>query len=501
MTNISEVVASARDAFNSGVTKSYEFRLGQIKALLKLVEENDKLLAETIMKDVRKPKFEAVIFEVNYVKNDLRNVIFNLKDWMEPEKPDKSLTFAMDTVLIQPEPYGVALIIGAWNYPIQLCLAPFLGAIAAGNTVILKPSEIAPHTANLLAELIPKYLDPKCYQVVKGGIPETTKLLEERFDYIFYTGSCAVGKIIHQAASKNLTPITLELGGKSPVYIDSTADLDLTAARIMFGRLANAGQSCIAPDYVLCTKEIEAKFIEACKRCIKKWYGDNIKANVDYGRIVNRHHFQRIVKLLEGAKIAVGGSHDINDLYIEPTILRDVKPSDPVMQQEIFGPILPILNVSNAAEAITFINEREKPLALYLFSTNKKIQDLFLKNTSSGNLLVNDTMIHFSCDTIPFGGVGNSGMGGYHGKFSFDAFSHMKGTLIKKLDKLGEYANAARYPPFSEGKMSFIVNATKKRPPIPGMKYVSRIFIFGLGVATTLVGKCLMKFLENRKDN
>nr|XP_023027138.1 fatty aldehyde dehydrogenase-like [Leptinotarsa decemlineata] len=406
----------------------------------------------------------------------------------------------MDTVIIQPEPYGVALIIGAWNYPVQLCLAPLSGAIAAGNTVVLKPSEIAPNTAKVIAQLLPKYLDSKCYHVVNGGIPETTELLEQRFDYIFYTGNCNVGKIIHRAASKYLTPVTLELGGKSPVYIDSTADLDLTAARVLFGRFANAGQSCIAPDYILCSKEIETKFIEACKRCMTKWYGENIKESPDYGRIVNRNHFQRIVKLLEGSKIAVGGKHDIDDLYIEPTILQEVKPTDPVMQEEIFGPILPIVNIDNAGNAIDFINEREKPLALYIFSNDKTIHDLFLKNTSSGNMLINDTMMHFSCETIPFGGVGNSGMGGYHGKFSFDTFSHMKGTLIKKLDKVGEYLNAARYPPFSESKMNFVVNATKKRPSIPGLRYFSTFVIFGLGVASALISKCMLKCIETRKN-
>ncbi|XP_074035963.1 aldehyde dehydrogenase, dimeric NADP-preferring [Leptinotarsa decemlineata] len=500
MSTPSETVAAARDAFNSGVTKSYAFRLKQIKSLLKLVEENKEILTEAIIKDVRKPKFEAVIFEVNYVANDLRNIIFNLEEWMQPQKPDKPLTFIMDTVIIQPEPYGVALIIGAWNYPVQLCLAPLSGAIAAGNTVVLKPSEIAPNTAKVLAELLPKYLDSKCYHVVNGGIPETTELLEQRFDYIFYTGNCNVGKIIHRAASKYLTPVTLELGGKSPVYIDSTADLDLTAARVLFGRFANAGQSCIAPDYILCSKEIATKFIEACKRCMTKWYGENIKESPDYGRIVNRNHFQRIVKLLEGSKIAVGGKHDIDDLYIEPTILQEVKPTDPVMQEEIFGPILPIVNIDNAGNAIDFINDREKPLALYIFSNDKTIHDLFLKNTSSGNMLINDTMMHFSCETIPFGGVGNSGMGGYHGKFSFDTFSHMKGTLIKKLDKVGEYLNAARYPPFSEGKMNFVVNATKKRPSIPGLRYFSTFVIFGLGVASALISKCMLKCIENRKN-
>ncbi|CAH1115972.1 unnamed protein product [Phaedon cochleariae] len=499
MSTPAEAVQTARKAFASGVTRSYDFRMKQIKALLRMVEENEAKLVDAIVKDVRKPKFEAVGYEIESVKKALKNIISNLENWMKPQEPGKPKAFINDEVIIQPEPYGVVLIIGAWNYPILLTLDPFTGAIAAGNTVILKPSEIAPHSAKILADLIPKYLAPDCYQVVNGGIPETTKLLAERFDYIFYTGSSSVGKIVHQAASKFLTPVTLELGGKSPVYVDETADLDLTAARILFGRLANAGQSCIAPDYVLCRREIQSKLVAACKKVIDKWYGGNVKTNPDYGRIVNENHFRRVVKLLEGAKIAIGGAHDVSDLYIEPTILEDVQPTHPVMQEEIFGPILPLITIKDAREAVDFINEREKPLALYVFSTDKQVQDLFLKNTSSGNMVVNDSFIHISCDTFMFGGVGNSGMGGYHGKYSFDTFSHMKGTLIKKLNRLGEYANLARYPPFSEKKLNFITAAVKKRPSLPGLGCLSKFVIFGLGIGAAFLGQFLVMYMEKRK--
>ncbi|KAJ8929821.1 hypothetical protein NQ314_017419 [Rhamnusium bicolor] len=366
-------------------------------------------------------------------------------------------------VFIYPEPYGVVLIIGPWNYPFMILISPLIGAIAAGNCVILKPSEIAPNTAQLVEKLVPKYLDTNCYHVINGGVPETTQLLEQRFDYIFYTGNSNVGKIVHKAASNYLTPVTLELGGKSPVYLDETADIDLAAARILWGKCINAGQSCIAPDYVLCSKEIERKFIEASKKKIREWFGENVKESSDFGRIINENHFQRIVKLLEGTQIAVGGNYDAKELFIEPTIIQGVKPTDPIMQEEIFGPLLPIVNFENAYDALNFINDREKPLALYLFSNNNNIHDLILKNTSSGNLVVNDTMMHFSCDSLPFGGVGNSGIGVCHGKFSFDTFSHGKGTLIKNLNKISEYINAPRYAPYTDSHRNFISNATKKK--------------------------------------
>nr|CAI5839059.1 unnamed protein product [Callosobruchus analis] len=302
-----------------------------------------------------------------------------------------------------------------------------------------QPREHSVYTESPLDVLVSSHVESNCIinfflKVYCGGIPETTELLKQRFDYIFYTGNCQVGKIVHAAAAKHLTPVTLEMGGKCPVYIDQTADVEMVARRVLFGRFLNAGQSCIAPDFVLCDKLTEQKFLRAAKTILKEWYGENAKKSPSYGRIINERHFNRIVKLLEeifisGSNVAIGGSHDIKDLFIEPTIVTDVSPTHPLMQEEIFGPILPIITTDNASSAIDFINKREKPLALYLFSTNKTTHELFLKYTSSGNMLINDTLMHFSCDTIPFGGVGNSGIGGYHGKFTFDTFSHPKGTV------------------------------------------------------------------------
>lgn len=498
MSSPSEVVSSVRNAFASGVTKNPVFRLNQLKALLKLYEENGEAIIHAVEKDLRKSKQEAIIAEVDHLKNDVRGMIYNLDSWVEPEKPGKPLVNMMDKVLIQSEPYGVVLIIGAWNYPFQLTLSPLAGAIAAGNCAIVKPSEVAPASAKLLAELLPQYLDTDCYKVFEGDARRTSELLKERFDYIFFTGSTQVGRIVQEAAAKFLTPTTLELGGKSPVYADHTVDAELVLRRVMFGKCFNAGQSCIAPDYLLCSKDVESKIIAAAKKTMQEWYGDKIKQSLDFARIINENHFKRIVKLLEGQTIAYGGSFDAEERFIEPTILIDVKATDPIMQEEIFGPILPIVTVDNARDAINFINGREKPLALYVFSNKSDHVDLFLKNTSSGGVTVNDTLMHFSCDSLPFGGVGNSGAGAYHGKFSFDTFSHKKGILIKQANQLGERLQNARYPPYSEKKIGFLSAMTKKRPSI-STRYILHIVFFGLGVVATLASRCACKYFDYKK--
>ncbi|KAF7271727.1 hypothetical protein GWI33_015436 [Rhynchophorus ferrugineus] len=326
------------------------------------------------------------------------------------------------TPYIQRDPYGVVLAIGSWNYPLQLVMLPVQGAIAA---------------------------DQDCYRVYNGGIPETTALLKEKFDYIFYTGNSAVGKIIHEAATKHLTPTTLELGGKSPCYIDKSADLKYSVRRIIWGKCANVGQTCVAPDFILCTKEIQDRFIQVAKTVITEFFGTNPKDSPDYGRIVSDRHFQRILELMKGGKIAFGGDHDASEKYISPTIIIDANENDAILKEEIFGPLLPIVNITDAYDAINYINARDKPLALYIFSNNKKDVDLIMKNTSSGSVCVNDTIMQLTVDTLPFGGVGASGMGGYHGKFSFDTFSHKKSVLYKDLGILGEYLSAPRYPPYT----------------------------------------------------
>ncbi|GFY15181.1 aldehyde dehydrogenase family 3 member B1 [Trichonephila clavipes] len=439
MDTYSKVVNTARNAFNSEITKPLDFRVKQLKAFYQLLEDNSVELVEALGKDLRKPKTEALLAEVEVTKNQIKGVLYEIHKWVKPEQVETNIILILDKAYILPQPFGVVLIIGAWNYPFLLISAPLLGAIAAGNCVIIKPSEKAPETSKVLKKLIPQYLHKDCFHVVTGGIPETTALLKERFDYIFYTGSPAIGQRIREASNKYLTPVTLELGGKSPVYVDDEVNMELAVRRVVWGKMLNLGQTCVAPDYVLCSKKTEARFIEIAKKTLLEFFGDDPESSPDLARVVNDDHFQRIVKFLSCGKIAVGGDYDAKERYIAPTILIDVKETDSVMQDEIFGPILPIITVNSPEEAIEFINKREKPLTLYLFSTNKRLLKLFEKSTSSGSLCVNDTMVHLSVDTLPFGGVGMSGMGKYQGKFSFDIFSHKRSVLVRSLNVFGEY--------------------------------------------------------------
>jgi len=343
-------------------------------------------------------------------------------------------------------------VISAWNYPWNLCLGPLVGAIAAGNCVLMKPSEVAENTARLVAELFPRYLDPNCVQVVLGGVPETTLLLRERFDHIMYTGNGAVGKIIMRAAAEYLTPVTLELGGKSPCIVDENCDLAVTARRILWGKFTNAGQTCIAPDYVLAHKNIEPKLLKALQDNLHEFYGENPKDSKDFARIINKRHVQRLGALLTdlgGGEIVEGGQIEEDEKYIAPTIIRNASPDSSVMAGEIFGPILPIMTVPDIQSAIEFINSRPKPLALYIFSGNTSNQNQILANTSSGSVAINETLMQFACPDLPFGGVGDSGMGSYHGEKGFQTFSHMRSVL----NKTTWFDLNVRYPPFNENKV------------------------------------------------
>lgn len=446
-----------------------------------MIDENTPLILDALRDDLHKSTQESTVCEIEILKNDALQMIHNLSRWAKPRSVEKDLVNIMDKVQILPEPYGVVLVIGAWNYPFAIALSPLIGAIAAGNCAILKPSELSPATAKIIAELLPKYLDNSCYKVFLGGPAETQQLLQHKFDYIFYTGSTRVGAIVAQCAAKHLTPTTLELGGKSPCYLDATVDIDIAAARIFWGKALNSGQTCIAPDYILCSEEVEKKFIEAFKKVQRKQFGEDMKDSPDYCRIINNNHYNRLVGLLEGQKIAHGGHHDASQRYIEPTICVNVDPNSPLMQDEIFGPILPVIRVNNAADAISFVNGREKPLALYVFSNDKNIVGLFEKQTSSGGVCVNDTIMHFACDALPFGGVGSSGLGAYHGKFSFDTFSHQKPILEKTIDKFGEMLQSIRYAPYSEGKTKALTLLTRKRNlPIP-REYFLHIILIAVG--------------------
>ncbi|XP_004684621.1 PREDICTED: fatty aldehyde dehydrogenase isoform X3 [Condylura cristata] len=477
-------VQRVRDAFRSGRSRPLRFRLQQLEALRRMMQEHEKDILAAIGADLCKSELNAYSHELITVLGEIDLVLEKLPEWVTAEPAKKNLLTMMDEAYVQPEPLGVILIIGAWNYPLVLVIQPLIGAIAAGNAVIMKPSELSENTASILAKLLPQYLDQDLYVVINGGVEETTELLKQRFDHILYTGNTNVGKIVMEAAAKHLTPVTLELGGKSPCYIDKECDLDVACRRIAWGKYMNCGQTCIAPDYVLCEPSLQNQIVQKIKETVKEFYGENIKESPDYERIINLRHFKRILSLLEGQKIAFGGESDEATRYVAPTILTDVNPQTKVMQEEIFGPILPIVPVKNADEAIQFINEREKPLAFYVFSHNKQLIKRMIDETSSGGVTVNDVIMHFTLSSLPFGGVGSSGMGAYHGKHSFDTFSHRRPCLVKSLK--GESANKLRYPPNSQSKVDwakfFILKRFSKGK-------LSLLFLAFLGVVAAVLLK------------
>lgn len=486
MVNIETVHHKVTAAFRSGKTLDLDFREKQLKALLRLYKEHEREMCEALAKDLNKSRQEAILNEVELLRNDVISLLMNFRKYAKTEYPEKTFANALDSVELHKDPYGVVLIIGPWNYPLQLILLPLASAIAAGNCVVMKPSELAPESAKFVADFLPKYLDNECYQVICGGVQVSAEVLTYKFDYIFYTGSTRVGKIVHAAANKYLTPTTLELGGKSPVYIDNSVDIKVAAARIVWGKLLNIGQTCIAPDYILCTKAIQDKLIAAIPDVLTEFYGKNIQQSPDLCRIVNAANFQRLVSLMNGAEIAIGGKTNEQDRYIDPTVLINVKRSDPIMQEEIFGPILPIINVENAYDALQVVNEGELPLVLYVFSTDKRIQELFIKNTRVGGMCINDTLMHYVVESFPFGGVGMSGMGAYHGKYSFDTFTHKKPCLVKSISHFSEYLTSARYPPYSEKKTKTLAFLIKKRSGI-SFKYAGHVALVGLGAVVTLL--------------
>ncbi|XP_050813112.1 aldehyde dehydrogenase family 3 member B1-like isoform X3 [Gopherus flavomarginatus] len=359
------LVSSLRAAWLTGKTRAAEHRVSQLEALRRFLDEKKQPILDAMASDLRKPSFEVELSEIIMVKNEVNYALNNLSSWMKDKGVDKNLVTQLDTAFIRKEPYGVVLIIGPWNYPLQLILVPLVGAIAAGNCVIIKPSEICGSTEKLLAETLPSYLDKDCFAVVTGGPAEMTQLLENKFDYIFFTGSPQVGKIVMAAAAKHLTPLTLELGGKNPCYVADESDLQNVANRLVWGRCFNAGQTCIAPDYVLCSAETQEKLLPALRHAITQFFGPEPRESPDFARIISDKQFQRIRALLGSGRVAIGGQTDEGERYIAPTVLVDVQPSDPAMQEEIFGPVLPIVTVPNVDEAIAFINRRERPLAVW----------------------------------------------------------------------------------------------------------------------------------------
>jgi len=425
-------VARALSAhFETGSTKSLSWRLSQLDALEHFLMEREQDILEALHADLRKPAMEAFSSEIAFPILELRLARKKLAAWMKPERVRTPLLAMPGRSYIYREPLGVTLIIGAWNYPFQLIVLPLVGAIAAGNCAALKPSELAPHVSALLAKWIPKYLDPKAIRVVEGGPSETRSLLRQNWDHIFYTGNGRVGRIVMEAAAKHLTPVTLELGGKSPCIVDESADLDTAAKRIVYGKFFNAGQTCVAPDYVLVHDRVHDALVNRMVSTIREFYGEDPKQSADLSRIVNERHHARLTRLLDGADIVTGGETDPSERYVAPTILKNVNEDDAVMQEEIFGPILPVISVSTVESAIGFVNRQAKPLALYLFSRQRTVQDRVLAGTSAGGTAINHVWLHVGVPQLPFGGVGESGMGAYHGRHSFETFSHRRSVLKK----------------------------------------------------------------------
>jgi len=444
-----------RQSFNNGITKNLAFRKSQLKSLFNMLDVHENDFCEALLKDLNKSPCEAKMTEILLCKQEISTLIKNMDTWLANERVPKTFLTLTDATWIQRQPYGVALCIGAWNYPVVLTISPLSGLLAAGNCVILKPSELAVHTAKLLSELLPKYLDQSVCRVELGDGPRTSEILKSRFDYIVYTGSTAVGKLVMEAAAKHLTPVTLELGGKSPTYLDKNVDLNMAVKRIIWSKLVNCGQTCIATDYLLCHKDNKEAFVQLALKTIDEFYTSDPSKSKDYPRIINKRHYNRLMELVKqtNGNVVFGGDSNEETCYIAPTLVVLDSAKDVLMESEIFGPILPIITVESCNEAIEIINRGEKPLAVYVFSNERSVLQKFENETTSGGLVFNDCAMHFAVKGLPFGGVGNSGMGYYHGKFSIDQFSHKRAVLDKDTKEFVN--NLFRYPPYNESKESW----------------------------------------------
>lgn len=435
-----------RDYFAEGHTLPLPFRKAQLHKLQKVLKQHEQELFDALYADFRKPALEAYGTEIGFIELELKLALKKVDDWASPRRVPETLINFPARSYVYPQPYGVALIISPWNYPLNLLFTPLIGAMAAGNCAILKPSEIAPNTAAVVNRIISQNFDERYLAVVEGGVEATTHLLAQRFDYIFFTGSTQVGRIVLKAAAEHLTPVTLELGGKSPAIVTQDADLELAARRICWGKFLNAGQTCVAPDYVLVQEDVKEDFIQQVAHCITDFYGAHPAESPDFARIINDNHIARLSKMLTPENIRIGGKTDTDTRYIAPTILDNITWDHPSMQEEIFGPILPVLSFSDLNEAIKMVNRHEKPLALYFFSANREDQKRILKEVTFGGGCINDTISHLANPNLPFGGVGNSGLGSYHGIASFDVFSHQKSVLHR-----GTWLDLPfRYPPYGD---------------------------------------------------
>lgn len=449
MEKINEIIELQNTTVKSHELYKVEKRVLLLNKLREVISKNASEIAECLQRDLGKSQFESYLSEIDSTIHEIDFTLKNLKKWMKPKKVRTALTFFPVKSYIYSEPYGKALIIGPWNYPFLLVMSPLIGAIAAGNTAIIKPSEVSEHTSELINRMISDNFDRRHIAVIEGGIPETTKLLASKFEYIFYTGNGHVGRIIMAAAAKNLTPVTLELGGKSPCLV-YTKEIDLAAKRIVWGKFFNAGQTCVAPDYILISKEQKSDFVEACKKWIEIFYSQQPEKSEDYGRIINFQHFKRIQNLMKDQEILFGGETNEERCFISPTLIQGNLDAE-VMKEEIFGPILPIVEMSSVEASINFVRDRDKPLACYAFLDREDDKRYVIEQISSGGMVINDTIIHLSNANLPFGGVGESGIGSYHGKFSFDLFSHKKAVMKRSF----AFENSLRYPPYKE-KLSLV---------------------------------------------
>ncbi|TLU87755.1 MAG: aldehyde dehydrogenase family protein [Chlorobium sp.] len=445
-------LALLREAFQQGITRELTWRRSQLLALETFLVEREAEIASAVHDDFRKSAAETFLTETGYLLGEIRFTLKHLKSWLKPHRASVPLIYQPAKAYYSLEPYGVVLVIGAWNYPLQLCLAPLISVIAAGNCAVIKPSEHAPHTSAVIADGLTRYMDRRALCVVQGGVDEARALLEEQFDYIFYTGSQAVGREVMAAAARHLTPLTMELGGKCPCIVDEHADIRVAARRIVWAKFLNAGQTCLAPDYVLVHKKREAELLCSMQEAITAFYGDDPRMSPDYPSIVNEMHFRRLETLLAASSLPNEGQVDAGQRYVAPTILHGVVPSSALMQSEIFGPLLPVLVYQNLGEALGIIRDGQEPLAIYLFSSNRDVQKLVVTHSRSGGVCINDLLFQAAVHDLPFGGLGSSGFGRYHGKAGFETFSSPRSILQRAI-----YPDPAlRYPPYTSRKLSFL---------------------------------------------
>jgi len=445
-----QLIESQRNYFHSNITKNVNFRIKQLKQLYNVVKSNEEFLMQAIYDDFKKSTFDTYTNELALLYNDIKEAVKNVKKWSKPKKVKTNLVNFPSKSFIIPEPLGNSLIIGAWNYPYQLSLVPVVASMAAGNTIILKPSEMPENTSKAMAKLINNNFNPDYFKVIEGGITETTALLSERFDKIFFTGSVPVGKIVYQAAAKHLTPVTLELGGKSPAIITDDCNLEICIKRLVWAKYLNAGQTCIAPDYAFVHKSIIDKFLELAKKEIQK--SNYSFANKNYVQIINEKNIKRLIDMLDESKIYHGGNYNISERFFEPTIMNNVSFDDKIMQDEIFGPILPVISYENIESIISEIKARPKPLACYVFTNSSEIKSKYLKEISFGGGCINDAVMHITNSNLAFGGVGESGIGAYHGESGFKVFTHYKSVL----NKATWFEPNLKYSPQTQYKLKII---------------------------------------------